>query len=58
MRLFAAFTIKSRSVEASPRSLDTVAEATSNEYVTRLRRHEAAHFLTAYLVGISSKGTR
>ena len=39
-------------------ALDTVAQATSNEYVTRLRRHEAAHFLTAYLVGILPKGTR
>ena len=37
-------------------ALDTVAQATSNEYVTRLRRHEAAHFLTAYLVGILPKG--
>ena len=37
-------------------ALDTVAQATSKEYVTRLRRHEAAHFLTAYLIGILPKG--
>lgn len=36
--------------------LDTVAQMTSKEYVTRLRRHEAAHFLTAYLIGILPKG--
>ena len=35
---------------------DTVAQSTSKEYVTRLRRHEAAHFLTAYLIGILPKG--
>lgn len=37
-------------------ALDTVAQSTSKEYVTRLRRHEAAHFLTAYLIGILPKG--
>jgi len=37
-------------------ALDTAAQATSKEYVTRLRRHEAAHFLTAYLIGILPKG--
>ena len=37
-------------------AFDTVAQSTSKEYVTRLRRHEAAHFLTAYLIGILPKG--
>lgn len=37
-------------------ALDTAAQATSPQYVTRLRLHEAAHFLVAYLMGILPKG--
>lgn len=36
--------------------LDTAAQATSPAYVSRLRIHEAAHFLVAYLMGILPKG--
>ena len=37
-------------------ALDTAAQKTSPAYVTRLRLHEAAHFLVAYLMGILPKG--
>lgn len=37
-------------------ALDTLAQATSKTYVARLRLHEAAHFLVAYLMGILPKG--
>jgi len=37
-------------------ALDTLAQATSQTYVARLRLHEAAHFLVAYLMGILPKG--
>ena len=37
-------------------ALDTAAQATSPAYVSRLRLHEAAHFLVAYLMGILPKG--
>ena len=36
--------------------LDFVANLTSEEYKTRLRRHEAGHFLVAYLTGVLPKG--
>ena len=36
--------------------LDTLAQTTSTEYKARLRIHEAAHFLVAYLMGILPKG--
>ena len=37
-------------------ALDTAAQKTSPAYVSRLRLHEAAHFLVAYLMGILPKG--
>ena len=36
--------------------LDTLAQATSSSYRSRLQLHEAAHFLVAYLMGILPKG--
>ena len=36
--------------------LDFIANLTSEEYKTRLRRHEAGHFLVAYLTGVLPKG--
>ena len=36
--------------------LDTLAQATSTSYRSRLQLHEAAHFLVAYLMGILPKG--
>ena len=36
--------------------LDFVANLTSEEYKTRLRRHEAGHFWVAYLTGVLPKG--
>ena len=36
--------------------LDFVSNLTSEEYKTRLRRHEAGHFLVAYLTGVLPKG--
>ena len=36
--------------------LDTLAQATSSSYKSRLQLHEAAHFLVAYLMGILPKG--
>ena len=36
--------------------LDTLAQATSPSYKSRLQLHEAAHFLVAYLMGILPKG--
>ena len=36
--------------------LDTLAQATSPSYTSRLQIHEAAHFLVAYLMGILPKG--
>ena len=36
--------------------LDYIANLTSEEYKTRLRRHEAGHFLVAYLTGVLPKG--
>jgi hypothetical protein len=37
-------------------ALDTAAQRLSPAYVSRLRLHEAAHFLVAYLMGILPKG--
>lgn len=37
-------------------ALDTAAQAMSPKYVDRLKKHEAAHFLVAYLMGILPKG--
>ena len=47
---------KSPSAAASRLALDTAAQKTSPAYVSRLRLHEAAHFLVAYLMGILPKG--